>query len=45
MLQELYSKIDTKKIFVQFKASNLIEQILFSAILKMSKILSKKASL
>ncbi len=45
MLQKLCSKINTKKVFVQSKTSNLIEQILFRAILKISKIASKKISL
>ncbi len=43
MLQKLYSKIDTKKLSIQSKTSNLIKQALFRAILKISKILSKKA--
>jgi len=45
MLQELYNKIDTKKVSMQFETSNLIKQTLFRAILKTLKILSKKASL
>jgi len=45
MLQELYNKIDTKKAFVQSKASNLIKQTLFRTIQKTLKILSKKTSL
>lgn len=42
MLQELYDKIDAKKIFVQSKTSNLIKQVLFKITLKALKMLSKK---